>query len=146
MNRTMGRFLDEATDEMRDRVITAVEMNDGSSWWDYLGECGCLYGTAFNRDIPREVEVENARWPRNGSSRATTRPRLFAAYGRVSRFDRDGDWEVLWRDAPAWIRYPYAVERFGKDRVVRAIKARAAKSNRIPLAPSTEHATETAHV
>lgn len=37
----------------------------------------------------------------------------------------------LWRNSPPWLRFPVAMGRFGKDRLVRAIKARAGAKVRI---------------
>lgn len=123
MNETMGRFLDESTDEMRDRVITAVEMNDGVNWWDSDERCGCLVGTAFAGDVPYDIRYRIS----------VCGPSAFGPPLGVP--------PVPWRFAPAHIRYPYAVARFGKDRVVRAVKARAARSNRIDLAVPAEAAS-----
>lgn len=105
MNYTMGRYIDEATDEMRDRLVTAEEFSEGA-WW--TGECGCLVGTAEDYGVRvnrvRHTEWHEKQWERVFGS-AEYRP---------------------WRDGLAAFRYPRAVTRFGKARVVRAIKLRAA--------------------
>lgn len=122
MNKTMGRFIDEATPEMRDRIIVAQAMNDGTGWFDGESDCGCLVGTAYGREpitrmsrIPQEIFSE--------ACRMISGIELFSE-------DYSGDEMALffvpWRDAPAAIRYPQAVRRFGLDRVMRAVKMRAA--------------------
>jgi len=106
MNYTMGRFIDGLSDKHRDRLVTAAEFNDGEHWWDGVG-CGCLVGTAAGGH-PQNGLVDELR-------------RHWSALPQ--------DWHrgiAPWPAAPASIRYPRAVRRFGKARVVRAIKLRAA--------------------
>lgn len=106
MRCTMGRYIAELDAEGRDRLIAAPEFNDGALWWS--GDCGCLVGTAAN-------------WPALSEEQRTERCRVHAS--------------TTWKFGNPWAkmkpatRYPCAVTRFGKDRVVRAIKLRAAKLN-----------------
>lgn len=98
MNYTMGRYIDEGTDEMRDRLLTAEEFSDGA-WWN--GWCGCLVATG-----------EGARSAKEAEQRA--RAKGIRARG------------LSWQGTTPAYRYPRALERFGKPRVVRALKLRAA--------------------
>jgi len=122
----MGRRIDWLGDVERDRLITAREFNDGRLWWHR--ECGCLEGTIAGGWPGTKVLSELA---------AACEPYSMSVHERV--------FEVPWRLAPPSIRYPQAVKRFGKDRVVRAIKARAAKNHRVSLLPAKQQ-TETAGV
>lgn len=106
MNWTMGRYIDWLDIEGRDRLIGAPEFNDGVCWW--TNGCGCLVGTA-------------AHWPELDEA---SRARHSDAFDSLSP-NRGVRWD---RTKPA-ARYPYAVKRFGKARVVRAIKLRAARLN-----------------
>lgn len=112
MNYTMGRYIAELDAEGRDRLIAAPEFNDGGMWWN--GQCGCLVGTAL-RGIVRGEEACRF-W--GAALDSHPRPRGDGPMASVS-----------WALAPASIRYPQAVTRFGKDRVVRAVKIRAARLN-----------------
>lgn len=118
MNYTMGRYIDELDDEGRDRLISAPEFNDGFRWWDGDG-CGCLHGTACG---PAVDVMGTAEWVRYWDTPEGT-SRFAGAIG-------DSIVAMSWSRAPASVRYAYAVARFGKARVVRAIKARAARRNR----------------
>ncbi len=109
---SMGRYIDEAGDEVRDRLLTAVDFNDGTIWYSQNG-CGCLVGTG-ERGVSEKEAVKLGDSP-PGRSR-------FAWETRTGRCIFDG---TEWPEAPAAMRYPYAVRRFGKDRIVRAIKLRA---------------------
>jgi hypothetical protein len=98
----MGQYIDGLTDEQKDRLVTAEHFNDGWDWWS--SGCGCLKGTAEKMDSV-------ATWgPLNAD---------------VLRIHNAHDGDVPFSVAPSWLRYPMAVERFGKARVVRAIKLRA---------------------
>ena len=105
---SMGRFIDELTDEQRDKLITATDFTN-AAWWDT--GCGCLCGTALGF----ESQLEGENW-------------IAAERRRLERGYMISDWSVK---HPAY-RYPYAVHRFGKERIVRAIKARA--STKLPTA------------
>ena len=96
MNNTMGRFIDGLTDEQRDRIVEAKDFTDGWDWWD--GECGCLVGT-----------IEEGA--------GAIAIKMIAASMQV-RYKR-------WRHLFPHHRFPMAVARFGKARIVHAIKARA---------------------
>jgi hypothetical protein len=111
MNYTMGRYIDEATDEMRDRLVTAADLNDGLEWHSDNG-CGCLVGTALNG---HPLDVGRDEWVR---------------HMRV-------EFDEAWKHLPASTRYPHAVRRFGKARVVRAIKKRAGARVEIPTETPT---------
>ena len=116
MNWTMGRYIDEATDEMRDRLVTAEDFLAGADWWD--GRCGCLVGTATAGEHDAD-------------------PGVRVVWDYVARHQT---WPHALRDIPAYLRFPRAVRRFGKARVVRAIKLRA--GSRLPATSETrpEHA------
>jgi hypothetical protein len=96
MNYTMARYIDELDDDGRDRLVTAEDFNDGWDYWSY--NCGCLVGTAEANHRPSTAERR-----------------------RVTTALQCDTWQLQ----PASFRYPKAVRRFGKARVVRAIKARA---------------------
>ena len=115
MNYTMGRYIDELDDEGRDRLIAATDFSDGE-WWN--GECGCLVYTGEGATSWEEAEQ--------------------ASYAKGMRC------RAKWADDGPPYRYPYAVLRFGKARVVRAIKLRAAKGNTEAIAKllaPAEHVT-----
>lgn len=96
MNNTMGRFIDELTDEERGRLV-AAERFTGGAWWDY--GCGCLASTAFG----------------------------FTSQLEGMHYSDSIDWDVDsgWVSTPAPWRYTMAIGRFGKYRVIHAIKLRA---------------------
>ena len=136
MNWTMGRFIDEATDEMRDRLVSAGDFNDGEDWVDYpdgmdTPTCGCLVGTAVGLS---GGAIPESTWDRHFDAVCAM------AYVSPDRMMMS----VPWRDAPESVRYPKAVARFGKARVVRAIKLRAAStlSTEVERTPEAPRATE----
>ena len=109
MRNTMGAYIDSVEDVERDRVVTAADMNDGEGWWYPWADCGCLVGTAQGlgeqeKSIPTGIVYEQHEDAvfRSGSMNS-----------------------VPWREAPASIRHPLAVRRFGRTRVLRALKLRA---------------------
>lgn len=119
MRYTMGRYIGELDAEGRDRLIAAPEFSDGV-WWD--GSCGCLVGTADLgvRDVAERYAdtcVTTFEWPDVEVRR------------RALRLCGGSIWHKPWPESGPAMRYPKAVMRFGKDRVVRAIKIRAARLN-----------------
>jgi hypothetical protein len=95
----MARYIDELDDEGRDRLVAAGDFTSGI-WWN--GSCGCLVATG-----------EGAKNEQDAADRAREKG--------MTILTGHGPWAGM---SPAW-RYAYAVTRFGKARVVRAIKARA---------------------
>ena len=114
MNYTMGRYIRELDAEGRDRLIAAPDFSSGE-WWN--GSCGCLVGTA-DPEIAEAVMTMGAQ----GHSRW-----LGPVGVRAKELCRDAA-RGMYKNGPA-LRYPHAVSRFGKPRVVRAIKLRAARLN-----------------
>lgn len=106
VNYTMGRYIGELDAEGRDRLIGAPEFATGGSWLE--NGCGCLCGTAMG--------IERDSW---WDASDDTMRLSFRLLGSCSTWRRKG---------PAW-RFPAAVRRFGKARVVRAVKLRAARLN-----------------
>ena len=104
MRFTMGRYIQELDAEGRDRLIAATDFADGGNW--FANGCGCLCGTAMG------VTLDN--WAEYSIASAAIARRLL---GRFSVWENMG---------PAW-RFPRAIRRFGKTRVVRAVKLRAAR-------------------
>lgn len=119
MNWTMGRYIRELDAEGRDRLIAAPDYSDGC-WWD--GSCGCLVGTAENMG-PMWDECGNIREAFQEIFNGIDRQHHSGIIGAVTRGGTE------WRHSTAAYRYPCAVNRFGKARVVRAIKLRAARLN-----------------
>ena len=113
MNYTMGRYIDELDDEGRDRLVTAEDFTLGS-WWD--GRCGCLVATG------------------EGATGAAEAAEAARARGMIAG--------LSWAEDPPAYRYPYAVDRFGKDRVVRAIKLRAGATLPPLASPAESRALE----
>lgn len=109
MRKTMGRYIDTLDDAGRVALMTAPKMNDGLEWWS--DGCGCLVGTVVETF---EQLLQTREW----------RDNVWVPHQPQGRFG------VRWDVAPASARYPHAVMRFGLDRVVRAVKARAAAPNR----------------
>jgi hypothetical protein len=106
--KTMGLFIDRCSTEQLERLVSAPEFSDGATWWSEPGmpPCGCLVGTALGGLIPWPLRIEaESTW------------RLWREVPEVSR----------WATAPASWRYPLAVGRFGIERVVRAVRLRAAR-------------------
>ena len=103
MNLTMGRFIDELTDEQRDRLVEAEDFTT-ATWWE--DGYGCLCGTAL---LLNTMEKQSAYAARNPSS------------------------PFIWPLEAAQIRYIGAIVRFGKARVVRAIKLRAGARIETPI-------------
>ena len=97
----VGRYIDALSDEQRDRVIEATTLYDGYSFYDYDG-CGCLVGTA---------------------ERVSKRSGVTGDPINALLYQRSGC-----RHYPS-ARFPKLCRRFGKDRIVAACKARAAKGN-----------------
>lgn len=125
MPQTCGQYIDSLTDEQRDRLVEQKDFNSGFSWWG-PGGCGCLVGTAEG-GVPSRFS------------------KIMRAHDRVQlrHYDARPNWTMLdipWRDAPASIRYPKLVRRFGKERVVRAIKLRAGA--RVVVTAGPEAVTE----
>lgn len=124
MRFTMGRLIREATGEERDALIAAPGFNDGREWIDeddgLMPGCGCLVGTlpaGETKSAAKSLHHQLAmRAPRSWDDDVGDNGHI--AYD-----------EVRWSAAPASMRYPKAVRRYGKDRVVRAIKLRAARLN-----------------
>lgn len=106
MNWTMGRYIDGLDSGGRDKLISAPEFNDGDDWGGFDDECGCLVGTV-----------------------GLTGEEMDRHYDALPMAQCGTQYNVPWYRAPASIRYPQAVRRFGKARVVRAIKLRAARLN-----------------
>lgn len=101
----VGDYLDRLPDELRDRVIRAQGWRTNVFVDRGSGE-RCLIGHAEGDDAGREwIEGTNALHELP----------FFSRMGIGFQFDK-------------------LCERFGKDRVVRAVKARAAKPNRVSLA------------
>ena len=99
MNNTMGRYIDEGTDEVRDRIVTAENMNNGLLFWDPEDCSACLVGTG------------------EGLSKEKTSLGLDHLEGTVGG--------TKWPDLRAAYRYLHAVQRFGGARIIRAVKLRA---------------------
>lgn len=108
MNYTMGRYIDEATDEMRDRLVQAEDFSAGP-WIDGAGHC-CLVGTAEDYKA---------------------NPLGIATHYSYLQRDVEGADNRMWAGSLAAYRYHQAIERFGKARVVRAIKMRAASTTSV---------------
>ena len=99
----VARYIDALSDVQRDRVIEAKEWT-----WDFVDakdpSCRCLVGHAEDyNDLSLPVDRTD-----NG-----------LRYAHNSRGDSVA------------MAVPYMFERFGKNRIIRACKARAAKGNRL---------------
>ena len=108
----VGKYLDALSDEQRDRVI---EAKSWTSCWvdDKDGDCRCLVGHAEDMGWVDEQQVQ--RDPVEGTRLVVT--------GLLPRH--------LHPVAYVGFKVPRMFARFGKDRIVRACKARAAKGNRV---------------
>lgn len=116
VNYTMGRYIDELDTEGRDRLIAAKDFAHGDKWFD--GQCGCLCGTVMG-------VTDDVWWVRHDSmSRHEAMSLAVQLIGDIGEYSAGG-WGLR---GPA-TRFPYAIERFGKARVVRAIRLRAARAN-----------------
>lgn len=107
MRKTMGKYIDALDADGLDRLLSAQDFSDGA-WWD--GSCGCLVGTVHDAgsfyDSWTTDEVSHLRY---------------------IRMVREHPAAFLWMHETAAWRYPLAVKRFSKERVVRAIKLRAVR-------------------
>jgi hypothetical protein len=112
MNYTMGREIDDMMDAERDRILTATDFTDGE--WGTPG-CGCLITTADGCSGGLLNQLNSTRFWNAAADR-----------GRVP-----------WANLPAAWRFKCAVRRFGKGRVVRAIKLRAGARIEIPTETPT---------
>ena len=98
-----GKYLDALSDEQRDRVIEAVDIHDGLSFFSH--GCACLVGTTEMVDLHD----------------TTTDPINQLIHEQTGRIHFPSSW------------FPILCRRFGKARIVRLCKARAAKANRIHI-------------
>lgn len=141
MRHTMGRYIDSLNDEQRDRLIRG-EFNDGTSWGHMAKGCGCLVGNAegmveLDFDSDEYLRVSDIAYRELNKSFQKARDMHKEA---VDVFD------VPWCVAVASVRYPQAVKRFGQERVVRAVKMRAAKNYTMQLPKTGKEAQVTATV
>ena len=102
----VGLYIDALSDEQRDRVIEA------KGWtWDFTDQedpsCRCLVGHA-----------EDYRWRNGFSCEVATDP--------ATSVHKD---ETNYGGTPIYNIVPRLFRRFGKDRIVAACKARAARGN-----------------
>ena len=91
--------------------LVTAEDFSDGQWWD--GRCGCLVTTAVGGRCAGDGE-------------------------KAARGHRLG---ARWQEQGPAYRYPYAVARFGKDRVVRAIKLRAAAATTADTLPHVSEPT-----
>lgn len=116
MTRSMGRFIDALDDDALDNLMTAEDLSDGG-WWEE--GCGCLVGTAYGMGEERSetwAATAPLRWAEQMGSKVYPKNRQGVVVVRSS-----------FATSSAAYRYPLAVERRGKERVVRAIKLRVAR-------------------
>ncbi len=106
-----GQFIDAGTPEQRDRIIEGMEWGDDFVNWENHS-CKCLTGhaEAWTRDSSNDLHRADAPI----DHRATN------LHGIV-----------------AFHQFPKLCRRFGKDRVVRLCKMRAAKGNAVVIEVST---------
>ncbi|MEM7416816.1 MAG: hypothetical protein AAF389_15020 [Gemmatimonadota bacterium] len=101
----IGLWIDGLTPEQRDRIIEGQGWTTSESHYVDPDGCRCLVGHVDgwqnDDEVPDVDSDEDAIWGLDG------RPNFIAC------------------------RYPDLVKRFGVDRVVRVIKQRAAKGNRV---------------
>ena len=103
----VGKYIDALSDEQRDKIVEAKDMHAGKwGWWD--GGCGCLVATA-------EMTVGEYETP----------PVTVRVSPKVPDYYATRDWRAF---CPQHA-FPRLCERFGKDRIVRLCKERAAKGN-----------------
>lgn len=124
MNPTMGGYIDQLDTDGLDRLITAEDFSDGA-WWD--GSCGCLVGTA--EDIKNRLQpviIEECVDTSGGWCYVPV-TRLDVSYEFMMSVATAHKFSTRWEACTAAHRYPTAVLRFGKERVVRAIKLRVAR-------------------
>lgn len=119
MRFTMGRYIAELDAEGRDRLIAAPEFNDGASWW--YGGCGCLVGTGAGCNGTASI------WEKDADEARRCYSAVDSTVGKEGTVFGEEVLAVEWGVAPASVRYPQAVRRFGMARVVRAVKLRAAR-------------------
>ncbi len=100
----LGKWIDSLSDAQRDNVVTAMGWGYGIRIYfrgrrRSVSECSDLYHhESYAAHLGRRCLVDNA-------------------------FDRDGAWEHVHVDIPT--QFDLLCNRFGMERVVRAIKARA---------------------
>ncbi len=95
----IGRYIEALTDTQRDRIIEATDFNDALYHGFFHDGCGCLVAVA-------EMEHEYDSCPVNLS---------MESHRRCGPFPGN--------------HFPVLCDRFGKDRIVRLCKSRAAKGN-----------------
>ena len=120
----IGRYLDSRTPEQGDRLIMADELSKGN-WLVHDGEGGCL------ACLVGTIEFEGFE-PHMADAQAS------APY--PEQWMRLMDYTEL---SHAAFRYPALVNRFGYERIFRAVKMRAAKNNTVSKASPQTRTTQT---